>query len=67
MMKYLVLEIQSGDTVSTIIDDYDNLNNAESKYHQVLTSAAVSDVPKHSAMIINEEGRVLKVECYIHE
>ena len=66
-MKYLVLEIQLGDTVSTIISDYDNLNQAESKYHQILTAAAISNIYKHSAMIINEEGRVLKVECYIHE
>lgn len=66
-MKYLVLEIQLGDTVSTIISDYDDLNQAESKYHQVLTAAAISNIYKHSAMIINEEGRVLKVECYIHE
>lgn len=66
-MKYIVLEIQSGDTISTIVNDYDNINQAESKYHQILTAAAISNVPKHSAMIITDEGFVQKVDCYIHE
>ena len=66
-MAYLVLEIQSGDNVATTINDYDNLNQAESKYHQILTSAALSEVPKHSAMILNDDGQLLKVECYNHE
>lgn len=66
-MKYIVLEIQSGDTISTIVNDYDNINKAESKYHQILTTAAISNVPKHSAMIITDEGFVQKVDCYIHE
>ena len=66
-MKYIVLEIQSGNTISTIVNDYDNINQAESKYHQILTTAATSDVLKHSAMIIDDEGHLRKVECYTHE
>ena len=66
-MKYIVIEIQSGDTVSTLVAQYDNRNEAEGAFHQILASAAVSSVPIHSAVMMTEEGFPVRNECYKHE
>lgn len=43
-MKYIVLEIQTNvdGTIGTLIDSFDTRNEAESKYHLVLSSASIS-------------------------
>lgn len=63
---YIVMEIQSSDTTATIVNSYADRNQAESKYHQILTAAAVSSVPKHSAVLLAENGVSLKNESYFH-
>ena len=63
---YIVLEIQSSDIVSTIVNSYADRNQAESKYHQILTAAALSDVPKHSAVLLADNGVCIKNESYFH-
>ena len=40
---------------------------AESKYHQVLASAAVSELPQHSATLLTSDGRAIMNQCYRHE
>ena len=40
---------------------------AESKYHEVLAAAAVSDTAKHSAILFSTEGLPLMHQCYSHE
>lgn len=66
-MKYIVIELQAtGDSVANIVTTHDTINEAESKYHLILTSAAVSQVPMHSATILTDEGYQLKRECYKH-
>lgn len=64
---YIVLEIQTSTTVATLVNAYEDRNQAESKYHQILTAAALSSVPKHSAVLMNDEGQTIKSETYIHE
>lgn len=64
---FIVLEIQTSTTVATIVNSYEDRNEAESKYHQILTAAAVSSVPKHSAVLMDDEGNRIKNEVYIHE
>lgn len=64
---YIVIEIQTSNTVATLVNAYEDRNQAESKYHQILTAAALSSVPKHSAVLMNDEGNRIKSECYIHE
>ena len=39
----------------------------ESAYHSILTTAAKSSHPIHSAVILNPEGQRLRGECYKHE
>ena len=64
---YIVIEIQTSATVATLVNSYDDRNQAESKYHQILTAAALSNVPKHSAVLMNDVGQTIKNETYIHE
>lgn len=64
---YIVVEIQTSTTISTLVNSYEDRNQAESKYHQILTAAALSNVPKHSAVLMNDVGQTIKNETYIHE
>lgn len=67
-MVFIVMEIQSNDKVAaTLINSYTDRNVAESKFHQILTSAAVSTVLVHSAVLMTDNGRVLKNETYRHD
>ena len=68
-MKYLVIEIQTtGEgTVSNIVTAYDDRNTAESAYHSILASAAVSELACHSALIVTEEAQVVAGARYRHE
>ena len=42
--------------IATLVNAYENRNQAFQKYHSVLSAAAVSDLPVHSAVILTEEG-----------
>lgn len=69
-MKYLVLEIQvstNGSVAMLPVKDFDDRNAADSAYFSVLSFAAVSNVYKHTALVINEEGEVLLKRTYTHE
>jgi len=63
---YIVIEIQRGETVSTITNSYDTRNEAENKYHTILAYAAISSVPRHSAVMITEAGDYIKHESFEH-
>lgn len=65
---YIVIEIQTNSegVVSTLVYQYDNLNSAESKFHTILASASVSNVPVHTAAIITNAGVTIRAESYNH-
>lgn len=66
-MKYIVLEIQkfSDGTVATPpIASYDSFFEALSKYHTVLAAAAISQVPVHTCVVLNEVGQVIAMDSY---
>ena len=67
-MKYVVIELQdSGESVANIVNAYDSVHQAEQRYHQVLSAAAVSQVPVHSAVMLSSEGQFIKSESYSHQ
>lgn len=39
---------------------------AESKYHEVLAAAAVSELPSHAATLLTSDGRAIMNQCYLH-
>lgn len=67
-MNYLVIELQTANNITSHIAwSYNKLDQAESKYHAILSAAAVSSVPIHAATILNQEGNVIRSWFYIHE
>ncbi len=67
-MTYIVLETQTTGGVASIVPPlaYTDRNEAEAKFHQVLSFAAVSTVEEHAAMLLTSDGRVIRNECYRH-
>ena len=65
---YILLETQSyaNGTVSTLVNTYEDRDTAENKYHLILAAAAVSELPRHSAFMLSDEGYIIKSECYTH-
>lgn len=74
MFQYYILEIQkytNGEYGHIVHYAYDENAEkarlkAESKYHEVLAAAAVSELPQHSATLIYSDGRVVANQCYTH-
>ena len=65
---YFVLEIQINNGTGSILPfAFNNQSDAEAKYHAILSVAAKSAVPKHSAVLMAENGITLKKESYFHE
>jgi hypothetical protein len=63
---FVVIEIQTAESVSTIVNAYENRNDAENKYHSVLSFASISEVPIHSAVMLTDDGKFVKSESYDH-
>lgn len=65
---YIVIELQKNaeGVVSNIVTDHATQAEAESKYYSILASAAVSNVPIHSAIVVSEEGFPVMHQCYKH-
>ena len=63
-----VIEIQkSGETATPLVQLYPDDAQAKSRYHELLSIAAVSDVPEHSVILVSEEGNYMFHEKYVHE
>ncbi len=65
---YLVMEIQkmNSGSVSHLVTSHAERAEAEQKYHTVLAYAAVSSVDVHSAVMLTDEGDMIKKETYYH-
>jgi hypothetical protein len=48
-------------------DDTKARLKGESKYHEILATAAVSEHPEHSAILFSSKGLPLMFQCYEHE
>ena len=63
---FVVIELQQTDTVATLVNSYADRNEADAKYHSILSAAAISQVPVHSAVMFTAEGNFIKSESYSH-
>lgn len=74
MTQFYVVEIQQyengefGHIVHYAYDDDPDKARlkGESKYHEVLAAAAVSELPSHAAIMFSTEGFPLMHQCYKH-
>ena len=66
---YIVIELQTinDSQVANIVNAYTEQAVAEQKYHSILAAAAVSALPCHAAVMLDEKGRMIKSEYYTHE
>lgn len=67
-MIYIVTELQtnSDNTVAVLNNTFTDRLAAESKYHTILSFAAVSTLPVHAAQIATNEGAVIEFKSYKH-
>lgn len=64
---FYILELQTDNgTGAYIVQTAETKNEAMSKYHTILSFAAVSQIDKHTCIVVDEEGRYLARECYEH-
>ena len=65
---WIVIELQTDENgkVANIVTSHENRNEAESKYHQILSAGAISSIPTHSAVMLDERGNLEKSEYYLH-
>lgn len=66
-MKYIVIEIQkfeNGTIAVPPIATFDSYFDAVSRYHTIMATAAISDVPVHSAVILTDTGQEIKMDSY---
>ena len=63
---FIVIELQTNSegSVSHIVTNYADKNAAESKFHQILAAAALSNLPVHSALMVDEIGMLYKQDGY---
>lgn len=66
MSKFIVIEIQVGEQVGVLTYAYDTEIEALGKFHTILASASASSLPCHTAMIVSEDGALLRTECIRH-
>ena len=66
---YIDFEIQEEQDGTTRVLEpaiYNDLDKALQKYYTVLSYAVISELARHSAMVVATDGTVLKAECYQH-
>lgn len=66
--KYVVVEIQTNanGTVATLSDSFDNKDAAYNKYYTVLAYAAISEIARHSACLMDNTGFTLESNYFDH-
>lgn len=67
-MTYIVMELQTNNGVTSIVtpSSYTDRNQAESQFHSILATAAVSSVEEHAVVMLTNDGRIVRNECYKH-
>lgn len=65
---YLVIEIQKSNdgNLAHLESVHETKEEAEQKYHTVLSFAAVSAIDVHSAVMLDDTGARIKGETYYH-
>lgn len=66
---YIVFEIQEEQNGTVRVLEpaiFNDKDKALQKYYTVLSYAAVSELARHTAMIVTTDGMVIKMECCEH-
>lgn len=65
---YIVIELQTNPdgTVGNIVSAYASRDQAFQKYHTILAAAAVSTLPVHAAVILDNKGLQIAAQYFEH-
>ena len=65
---FIVIELQtnSDGTVGNLVWAYASENEAYSKYHSVLSAAAISTLPCHACVVLRNDGQLIAAQAYHH-
>ena len=66
--KYIVIEIQTNanGTVGNLVTAHDTLDEGYSKFYAVLSAAAISTIPIHTAILVENNGYVHAKNSFTH-
>lgn len=64
---FFVIELQTNQdgSAANIVTQYTDKNQALSKYHEILHYAAISELPVHTAVVLDEQGRQIAREAFV--
>lgn len=67
-MTYIILETQTTAGTTAIVPPvaFTDRQQAESRFHSVLASAAISSIEEHSCLLLTSDGKLVRSECYRH-
>lgn len=66
---FLVVEIQKNASgqVASLITQHSDYRDAQAKFHTILAAAAKSNLPRHGAAILHEDGHSIVNESYCED
>lgn len=66
---YIVVELQTSadGSVGNFVWAFSTKEDAFAKYHTVLSTAAVSALPVHAAVILDNHGQQIAAQAFEHE
>ncbi len=65
---YTIIELQSTNGTTAVVPpvSFNNLNEAYQKFYMALAAAAVSTIPTHAVVMLNEKGEFIRSEYFEH-
>lgn len=67
MELFIVIELQkNGEQLGNIVTSHTTLQEAQHKFHMVAASAAISNVEKHSVVLLNDDGFTIERITFEH-
>lgn len=68
MELFIVIELQkNGEQLGNIVTSHTTLQEAQHKFHMVAAAAAISNIEKHSVVLLNDDGFTIERITFEHE
>ena len=65
---FIVIELQkNGNQMSNIVTAHETLQDAQHKFYTVAAAAAISNIEKHSVVLLNDDGFTIEKITFEHE
>ena len=57
-------QLRNDGSYGLLYDHFDNLNAAMAKYYTICAAAAISEIPYHSAHLLQDNGIIVRQEIF---